>query len=445
MNYKENTVISKKEAVDVFGSVDQKNHFNKYGRFNNKKIENALIKTLNEFYEKVEKIKVGRGYSFKIGSLRSEKAEREDNRSNSHLMSDFTQSLDMFIVSTLEHNGGSIGNEDKTMSDWMVDFGLSNEKLNQAFKSVKNGSYHAQIQELKESEIIEDGQEMVFFDYMRFHQNLKENLEKSVARMQKAKIVELVDHHYMCVDRYEIRDFFDSESGTVQSEAVKTDSNDFVSIDPTLYSKLKTTERNLKVKYNIKIDQYGKSKKTKKEKEAFSKYAKERDQAFYDIFKSLNTYIMDSNERLVVKFMFVRKEIILTAMPNRIIRYLEKYQGNNPELEEIKSIYKSADPYESHLAAFEKFSKERRLHLEERAKKAEESLEKWIEERSTGYDSVDDNGVRIDYRERLSTCEENGKYNKLKVQKMYAPVIMHMDSNYRKDEKDDILASLVLQ
>lgn len=438
-------IMSKEDAVNKYGTKQQKEHFAKYGRFNNKRTENALIKTLKQAYSEVELIKTGRSYSFLLkGKLDSVK-EREDNRSNSHLMSDFTQSLDMFIVSTLEHNGGSIGNEDKTMSDWMVDFGLSNEKLNQAFKSVKNGSYHAQIQELKESEIIEDGQEMVFFDYMRFHQNLKENLEKSVARMQKAKIVELVDHHYMCVDRYEIRDFFDSESGTVQSEAVKTDSNDFVSIDPTLYSKLKTTERNLKVKYNIKIGQYGKSKKTKKEKEAFSKYAKERDQAFYDIFKSLNTYIMDSNERLVVKFMFVRKEIILTAMPNRIIRYLEKYQGSNPELEEIKSIYKSADPYESHLAAFEKFSKERRLHLEERAKKAEESLEKWIEERSTGYDSVDDNGVRIDYRERLSTCEENGKYNKLKVQKMYAPVIMHMDSNYRKDEKDDVLASLVLQ
>lgn len=443
---KENVIVTKKEAVTEFGSEQQKNHFDKYGRFNNKKIEAALIKTLNEYYESVETVKVGRAFSYKLGNLRSEKAEREDNRSNSHLMTDFTQSLDLFIVSTLEHKGGRIGDQDKTMSDWMVDFGLSNKKLNQAFKSVKNGSYHEHINHLKESNVIKDGQEMVFFDYMRFHQGLKENLEKSIARMEKAKIIELVDHHYMCVDRYEIKDFFDPETGTVESTTVKTETNDFVRIDPALYSHLKTTERNLKIKHKISNNRTRMSKDmSKNERKSFAAYFKERNETFYNIFKGLNTYYTSTNERIVVKFMFVRKEIILTAMPNKIVRYLEKYQGNNPELDEIKSIYNSTDPHESHIAAFEKFSKERRIHLEEKAKKAEESLEKWIEDRSVGFHSIDENGDTIDYRKRLISCENNGKYNELKVKKMYAPVIMNMDSSYRKDEKDDILATLLVQ
>lgn len=440
---KENVVISKREAVEDFGSKDQKKHFEKYGRFNNKKVESALIKTLKEYYETVDVIKVGRGFSYKVGKLRERKVDREDHRLNSHLMSDFTQSLDLFIVSTLEHGGGKLSKKSQTMTDWMLDFGLSNEKLNEAFKSVQNGSYPLQIKELKESKIIQDGQEMVFFDYMSFHQNLKQNLERSIARMEKAKIIKLVDHHYMCVDRYEIKDFYDSTSGVVKSEAVRIEENEFVFIDSHTYVDLGNIDRALRVKYKIKTEKIG-QKRSKEEKLRYKDFVEEKDFIYHDLLRSKGLY-MASNERLVVKYTFSKKEIMLQAMPNKIIRYLEKYQQNNPELDEIKRIYDSANKHNSHIAAFERFSEERRSHLEMKAKKAEESLDKWIKEKSIGFDATDEDGQIIDYKKKLMTCDKAGKYNELKIQRMYAPVIINMDESYRKKEKEDILSTIIIQ
>ena len=74
------TIMTKKEAVEKFGSEDCKRHFAKYGKFTNKDLENALIKTLEQHFESVAKVKQGRAFAYELGEERTEIAEREDNR-----------------------------------------------------------------------------------------------------------------------------------------------------------------------------------------------------------------------------------------------------------------------------------------------------------------------------------------------------------------------------
>ncbi|MGR5866386.1 hypothetical protein ACT7DZ_28475 [Bacillus cereus] len=52
-------VITRKEAVEIYGSEQCRKHFEKYKKFTNKKIEDALIKTLKQYYKQVEKEKTG--------------------------------------------------------------------------------------------------------------------------------------------------------------------------------------------------------------------------------------------------------------------------------------------------------------------------------------------------------------------------------------------------
>ena len=80
----ENTTLSRRDAVNKFGTEGQKRHFEKHNKFKNKKVEDALIKTLNQLFESVESVKVKgvRAKQYKLGAAREEIATREDGRKN---------------------------------------------------------------------------------------------------------------------------------------------------------------------------------------------------------------------------------------------------------------------------------------------------------------------------------------------------------------------------
>lgn len=78
----ESLILTKREAVDKYGTQAQKDHFNKYRKFVNKGTEEALKKTLKQHYESVETIKQGRANVYKLGMELGYVADREDGRVN---------------------------------------------------------------------------------------------------------------------------------------------------------------------------------------------------------------------------------------------------------------------------------------------------------------------------------------------------------------------------
>ena len=77
----ENQILSRKQAMGVFGTSRQKEHIQKYGRIKNVALVSALTKTLNQIFETVDDtIKVGRGKGYKLGKARTEATERDKGK-----------------------------------------------------------------------------------------------------------------------------------------------------------------------------------------------------------------------------------------------------------------------------------------------------------------------------------------------------------------------------
>ena len=72
--------LSKKEAVNIYGSKKQIKHFNKYNKFKNKNVENSLIKTLRQHFKYVNVIKQGRSYVYELSGKRDVIVPRIDRR-----------------------------------------------------------------------------------------------------------------------------------------------------------------------------------------------------------------------------------------------------------------------------------------------------------------------------------------------------------------------------
>lgn len=76
----ENTVLTRQEAVGIFGTEGQKNHFEKLGRFRDKEKEKPFLKTLNQLFESVSYVKNGNRKDYKLGFAREEVIKRLDKR-----------------------------------------------------------------------------------------------------------------------------------------------------------------------------------------------------------------------------------------------------------------------------------------------------------------------------------------------------------------------------
>ena len=125
----ENTTVSKRDTVSKFGTDNQKRHFNKYGKFTNKKVEQALLRTLNQLFTEVDdKVKIGRGFGYKLGSAKNEVSDREDNRvSNRGSELNYTKYLDAIVLLALDSK--MFSEHETTISKWVLNFGLANDLI----------------------------------------------------------------------------------------------------------------------------------------------------------------------------------------------------------------------------------------------------------------------------------------------------------------------------
>ncbi|MFD2829214.1 hypothetical protein [Corticicoccus populi] len=131
----ENTIQTKRNIVDTFGSDNQKNHFNKYGKFKNKKKEEPLLRTLNQYFESVEIVKQGRNNNYQLGAARAEVAQRESRDKLKGNKSESTKHLDVLLLLMIQKNMKNNITYENSISKWMKIFGVVNQSQYQVYSS----------------------------------------------------------------------------------------------------------------------------------------------------------------------------------------------------------------------------------------------------------------------------------------------------------------------
>lgn len=105
-------ILSKSDAVQLYGTSKQLAHFQKYNRFVNKNLEESLFKTLQQNFEIVNRIKKGRGFEYEVSGKRKELSARPSKNSRNGSWSiPYTHDLDKLILSTIDDSfsEGSLG------------------------------------------------------------------------------------------------------------------------------------------------------------------------------------------------------------------------------------------------------------------------------------------------------------------------------------------------
>lgn len=283
--------ITKKEAVDKYGNSKQKDHFYKYKKFKNKSIEDSLIKEIERYYEHVSKIKQGRSIVYELDNKRSEIIPKEDNRiSNGSWSNPYIKNMDIIVVSKLEQ--GSILPEAKTLSTWLLEFGLINQSMYDLLISANNNRIKIEHEEaLINSNIICKGEEKILDDFRDDVKYLQGQLAATLERMRKANIIEF----YMI------------------PKAVLTN-GEVVTLDEITFHKLITLRKELMEKHEV--DEW--TVKTLKNAEKVKSFNKE----LIEKFKNIETMLY---EKISVQFYYKTYSVILKARKQRIIKYLEKY------------------------------------------------------------------------------------------------------------------------
>lgn len=292
-------VITRKEAVEIYGSEQCRKHFEKYKKFTNKKIEDALIKTLKQYYKQVEKEKQGNAVVYILREEREEIAVREDNRASNGAWSiPYTKNMDIMVVSVLEQ--GLIVETAQTLSKWSLDFGLITPKMYELLHAKYNESIKEQnLKDLKNNNIIYEGEERILNDFIHDIQKIQNQLAGTLNRMQKAKIIE----------------YFPVYKGFVKEER-KT-----VNLHENTVKKIVSLRRELMKQYDVNewyLNVYSNTKKSRN---------------YYEEWEEKLSKIKDENGvTLGLSYWYKTYAIILKASEKRIISYLEKYNKDVIEL-----------------------------------------------------------------------------------------------------------------
>ncbi|KJJ41387.1 hypothetical protein UM89_13885 [Bacillus subtilis] len=189
------TIMTKKEAVELYGSDKCKKHFRKYGKFKNANIENSLIRTLEQYFASVEKVRQGNSYAYELGEKRSEVAEREDYRiSNGAWSKQYTKNMDIIVVSGID--SGGLPEASQSLSKWAFDFGLITPAMYSLLparndKDVR--SHH--LDSLWQKKVLHTFNGRVLEDYIAFVKDIIVQLASSLSRLRKLSILDFNSVH----------------------------------------------------------------------------------------------------------------------------------------------------------------------------------------------------------------------------------------------------------
>ncbi len=387
-------VITRKEAVEIYGSEQCRKHFEKYKKFTNKKIEDALIKTLKQYYKQVEKEKQGNAVVYILREEREEIAVREDNRASNGAWSiPYTKNMDIMVVSVLEQ--GLIVETAQTLSKWSLDFGLITPKMYELLHAKYNESIKEQnLKDLKNNNIIYEGEERILNDFIHDIQKIQNQLAGTLNRMQKAKIIE----------------YFPVYKGFVKEEG-KT-----VNLHENTVKKIVSLRRELMKQYDVNewyLNVYSNTKKSCN---------------YYEEWEEKLSKIKDENGvTLGLSYWYKTYAIILKASEKRIISYLEKYN------KDVIELYKK-DEQIFLVENEDTFHNERKNYVVKEAKKRED---KFMEEKTkiitlneTGAQIYGTKKLEVKYRNKRPDFTYDESYYALYFKKLYAIRIKELQEYY---------------
>ncbi|MBE7122998.1 hypothetical protein [Bacillus cereus] len=385
----EKRVITRKEAVELYGSEQCKRHFEKYKKFTNKKIEDALIKTLIQYYKQVEKEKQGNSVVYILREEREKVAVREDNRTSNGAWSiPYTRNMDIMVVSVLEQ--GLIVETAQTLSKWSLDFGLITPKMYELLHAKYSEFIKEQnLRDLKNNNIICEGEERILNDFIHDIQKIQNQLAGTLNRMQKAKIIE----------------YFPVYKGFVKEEGIT------VNLHENTVKKIVSLRRDLMKQYDVNewyLSVYSNTKKSRN---------------YYEEWEEKLSKVKDENGvTLGLSYWYKTYAIILKASEKRIISYLEKYN------KDVIELYKKEERI--FLAENEDtFHKERKNYVVKEAKKREDNF---LGEK-TKIITLDEDVAKIYGTNKLEEKYYNKKHDFVYDESYYA---LYFNKLYAKRIKD---------
>lgn len=384
------TIITKKEAVELFGSEECKNHFAKYKKFTNKDLENSLIKEMRRYYDFVEVVKPekGRGYVYEVSGKKDVITLKEDGRINNGAWSNpYTKNMDIMVVSVLEQ--GLVTETAQVLSKWCLEFGLITPEMFKLLPAKYNQHYMEQcLQELKDNKIICEGEDRILNDFLYEMKTLQNQLAGTLKRMQKAEIIEY----------YPVYKGFIEEGG-------KT-----INLHENTVKKILSLQRNLMELYNVNewyLRTYDNTKKAREYREEWNKRLEE---------------VTDENGTVLgLSYWYTAYAIILKARKKRIIRYLEKY---NKEVIEQFKIDEELFLIENEVA----YRNKRNNYVIGNAQKRED---KFLEPRVKENLYAEELGGRqVAYRPNREDYTYNKEYYALYFDRLYAQRIKELQEYY---------------
>lgn len=356
----EGTTISKKIAVDNFGSEDCKTHFSKYNKFKNKTLEEALVKTLNQVYTSVEAVKIGRAYQYQLGDVREEIAKRQreigKNATNGK-WNDSTKHLDALLLSHLEHNLINGKEIQKSYINWLLEFKMINQKQHELYKSKFDRNLREKFDSLIRSTVENKDERVVSSSHKFFMDDIqaqRTTMLSSLKRMEREGIIETFKRH---------KAYLNNPIENTKGEEVS-----IISIDSKTYQAYVDAKRRFKQKYNVSDNDiaYKTFQPTQKTLDNVKEY-----KADLEHFLS-NIEITDSyGTKITVSISNIWEElaIVVKATRDKTMDYLHKYHS------EILVEYQF-QKYERYLA--HRAINYRENRTEERLEKAESRREKHI-------------------------------------------------------------------
>lgn len=349
----EGMTLSKKDAVSKFGSEGQKEHFEKYKKFTNKKIGEALKKTLDQLFETVDDtVKVGRGYGYKLGEVRSEIAERVRNIGGNTTNGNWKQStrhLDALILAHLENDIENHVEIEKSVVGWMYEFNMINKKAYELHVSRFNKQLREQIQDDIKKLVQSEDYRVVDQSY-KFIQNdiryQKETLLSALKRMTKHNIVETFDRPKTMR--------LNDETGLPENK---------IDVDMKTYKFFTNKKRELRERLEItdgQINNYTYEKANIKEK--IDEYKEELKEALSEVEV---TDAFGNTNVIAISHVWLDLAIIVKATKKKTMEYLHKFHAEI--LKEYKE-YKETKYLSSQAVGYKSCRTEERLGLAEKKK-----------------------------------------------------------------------------
>ncbi|WML25658.1 hypothetical protein [Neobacillus sp. OS1-33] len=389
-------ILTKKEAVELYGSEDCKKHFAKYKKFTNKDLEISLINEMKRYYHAVKVIKPekGRGFVYELSGKKDEVTPKEDGRINNGAWRiPYTKNMDIMVVSVLEQ--GLEIEIAQSLSKWAVVFGSITPAEYELLQSRYNEYMKSQhLQDLKDNKIILEGEDRILDDFTYI---VKENINQLAGTLNRMKKLEIIEYY------------------PVYKGHLK-DTNETINLHEDTVKQILTLRRNLMEQYDVGdwyLNTFKNSPRTKAYNEAWS--------------AGLAQVKDEKGDVLGLDYYYVVYAIILKARKKKIIRYLEKY--NKEAIERFK--------HNNELFLTENkacYHKERRYYV---VKEAQEKENKFLS-KQTKICALDENLQEVYGAETLTKTYYNQRenftfdegYYALYFDRMYAERIQKLQEFY---------------